>query len=73
MKQARYISQHFNFPDHNVTHLRVQIIDAADNCNTLNELEQYWIKKLHTEQPNSLNVAPNNSGRITYSSAFILP
>lgn len=46
------ISNHFNFPDHSIRDLTVQIIDTTeDEPNTyqkLKELKRYWIKTLKT-------------------------
>ena len=57
-----YISNHFNFPDHNISNLSVQIIDTPqEGPNTfqrLQKLEAYWIHTLRTMQPLGLNVSP---------------
>ena len=53
-KQKRYISVHFNFPDHNLKNLTVQIIDTTTS-EKLSLLEKFWIKKLQTTRPNGLN------------------
>ena len=49
-KRAIYISQHFNFEDHSLSHLVVQPIDTIkDNPQPLQELrklERFWIKTL---------------------------
>ena len=53
--QNRYLSIHFNFPDHNINHLSVQVIDEVDNQTDLPDLEKYWIVKLGTLKPKGLN------------------
>ena len=53
--QNRYISIHFNFPDHKITNLKVQIIDSTDKRNNLDSLEKFWIQTLRTVKPNGLN------------------
>ena len=55
-KQDRYISKHFNLPNHTVNNLRVQVIDTANNIEDLQKKEQFWIKTLNTIQPIGLNV-----------------
>ncbi len=52
--QNRYLSIHFNFPDHSLDNLSVQVIDTgiADN---LNNLELFWIGTLKTIKPQGLN------------------
>ena len=60
-----YISNHFNFVDHNVSNLSVQIIDTPqEGPNTyqrLQNLEAYWIHTLRTMQPLGLNVNPGTN------------
>ena len=53
-KGKRYVSVHFNFPDHTLNHLTVQIIDTTSLQN-LPKLERYWINTLKTKIPNGLN------------------
>ena len=53
-KERRYISKHFNFVDHQITDLSVQIIDSTSS-DKLHSLEQYWIKTLQTIIPFGLN------------------
>ncbi len=53
-KQNRYISLHFNLPDHKITDLSIQAIDTAD-ANRLVSLERYWITTLRTVKPLGLN------------------
>ena len=58
-----YISIHFNFPDHSVNNLSVQIIDRAhpntpNPLQRLQELEKFWIYTLKTLQPQGLNSSP---------------
>ena len=59
-----YVSNHFNFPDHSVGNLSVQIIDAPEEgpnkYQKLQNLEAYWIRTLKTMQPLGLNVSPGN-------------
>ena len=56
-----YISNHFNFPDHSIRDLTVQIIDTPEDGpnvhQKLKELERYWIKTLKTLRPLGLNVS----------------
>ena len=52
-KQQRYISIHFNFPDHRISDLSVQIIDQSSE--NLDKLEKYWISTLRTIKPKGLN------------------
>lgn len=63
-----YISNHFNFTDHNVRHLSVQIIDTPSNgpnmLQKLQHLEKYWIDTLKTIQPFGLNVSPGRNVNI---------
>lgn len=53
--QNRYLSIHFNFPDHQLDHLTVQIIDSANSPNELKHLKHFWINKLQTIKPKGLN------------------
>ena len=53
-RQKHYIYVHFNFPDHKISDLSVQIIDTA-SPDKLDELEHYWISKLQTLIPKGLN------------------
>ncbi len=53
-KEQRYISVHFNFPDHNIDDIQVQAIDRT-SPNKLEELERYWINTLQTVKPKGLN------------------
>jgi hypothetical protein len=55
-KEKRYISVHFNFPDHNIRNLKVQVIDSTTS-NELLKLEKYWIDTLKTRIPNGQNFA----------------
>ena len=59
-----YVSNHFNFPDHSIGNLSVQIIDAPEEgpnkYQKLQNLEAYWIRTLKTMQPLGLNVSPGN-------------
>ena len=56
-----YISNHFNFPDHNITHLSIQLIDTVHSDQNIHQelkrLEKFWINTLKTLQPLGLNVA----------------
>ena len=52
--QNRYISIHFNFPDHTIEHLSIQAIDKAQPIQ-LPQLEKFWINKLQTIKPKGLN------------------
>ena len=52
--KTRYLSIHFNFPDHNITNLKVQVIDTT-TPDKLITLEKYWIETLQTVQPKGLN------------------
>jgi ferredoxin len=54
-KQRRYLSLHFNLPEHSLNNLKVQVIDAAETPTELDKLEQYWIHKLQTIEPKGLN------------------
>ncbi len=56
-RQNRYVSRHFNFPDHNIRNLSVQPIDTIIHPTTqqLQALEQFWICTLKTEKPLGLN------------------
>ena len=57
-KRATYIHKHFNLPDHNITHLRVQPIDTTfpdKNIQHLHNLERFWINTLRTLTPYGLN------------------
>ena len=55
-----YISNHFNFPDHSITNLTVQIIDKPqDDPNSffeLQRLERHWIITLKRVQPFGLKL-----------------
>ena len=53
--QNRYISIHFNFPDHSIDNLSVQPIDKAPTTKELLDLEQFWLHKLKTYRPYGLN------------------
>ena len=55
-----YISRHFNFPNHSIDNLSVQIIDRVTNgsLEELQQLERFWIHTLHTLQPRGLNIIP---------------
>ena len=56
-----YVSNHFNFSDHSIRDLTVQVIDSPENgpniYQKLKELERYWIKTLKTLRPLGLNVS----------------
>ena len=56
VNQSRYISKHFNMENHNITNLKIQVINTAEQPENLQQLEEYWIKKLETLQPKGLNV-----------------
>lgn len=49
-----YVCVHFNFPDHQLSNLTVQVIDSSPP-NQLSRLEQYWIQTLETVKPKGLN------------------
>lgn len=57
-----YLCIHFNFPDHSVDNISVQVIDQIRNSkDTLRELqllETFWISTLKTQQPQGLNSSP---------------
>ena len=53
-----YLCIHFNFPDHSLKNLSVQVIDKAQSLRELQELEKYWIYSLKTLQPKGLNCSP---------------
>lgn len=50
-----HICIHFNFPDHKLSNLSVQIIDTADTLQELRKREQFWILELRTYTPKGLN------------------
>ena len=57
-----YICVHFNFPDHSIEDISVQVIDTVsekcqDKVHELQKLERYWIRTLKTLQPLGLNVS----------------
>ena len=54
-----YICNHFNFPDHSIDNLSVQVIDTTQEPNylALRELEKFWIQTLQTLRPKGLNNA----------------
>ena len=56
-----YVSNHFNFPDHSITDLSVQVIDTPKNeqntYQNLKDLERHWIQTLKTLRPFGLNVS----------------
>ena len=56
-KKCIYLCEHFNLPDHNIGHLSIQAIDTTKRTDhmTLRQLELYWIEKLQTLKPKSLN------------------
>lgn len=60
-KVRTYVSNHFNFPDHTIQNLTIQIIDTVRNgpnmYQELKVLERYWINTLRTIQPLGLNVS----------------
>ena len=60
-KVQTYISKHFNFQDHSVNNISVQIIDTPqpgpNMYQRLKNLEAYWIRTLKTSQPQGLNVS----------------
>ena len=56
-KMPSYIHKHFNLQDHNITHLKVQPIDTAEDSTELRNLEKYWITSLATLVPFGLNVS----------------
>ena len=58
-----YISRHFNFSDHNLRNLSVQVIDTAPNIPELKKLEKFWILTLETYVPKGLNVTTGSSLR----------
>lgn len=58
-----YLCIHFNFPDHSINNLSVQVIDRVKSINhnplqELRQLEMYWIHTLKTLQPRGLNSSP---------------
>ena len=53
-KMPSYIYKHFNLQDHDITNLKAQPIDAAEDINDLSNLEKYWIASL---VPFGLNVS----------------
>ena len=57
--KTMYMCIHFNFPDHSIKNLSVQVIEVVTNSpNTkqhLQQLEQYWIRTLETLEPKGLN------------------
>ena len=55
-KAKRYMAIHYNFPDHSITNLEVQCIDAANSFEELTSLEHYWIRTLKTQVPYGLNI-----------------
>ena len=59
-KKTIYLCRHFNFSDHSVHNLSVQVIDKAytKTLQELQKLERYWIKTLNTLQPRGLNCSP---------------
>ena len=57
-KVKTYIANHFNFPDHDITNLRVQCIDKASTLEELKQQEHFWIRTLKTKEPFGLNVLP---------------
>ncbi|XP_011407404.1 PREDICTED: uncharacterized protein LOC105314749 [Amphimedon queenslandica] len=59
--EPRYISKHFNLPGHQLSHLKVQVIDSpkSNDPETLDRLETHWIQSLNTIQPKGLNVLSN--------------
>ena len=59
-KKPIYLCRHFNFSDHSVHNLSVQVIDKAytKTLQELQKLERYWIKTLNTLQPRGLNCSP---------------
>ena len=60
-KVKTYISNHFNFEDHTLADLKVQMIDKVTTeenpLQTLQHMEQYWIQTLQTLEPLGLNVS----------------
>ena len=64
-KKHIHICQHFNQPDHSLSHLSVQPIDRPnsdqDTSQELQTLERYWIYTLRTKHPQGLNISPGNS------------
>ena len=57
------IGLHFNFPNHNIDNLSVQVIDmvpqnSPNSLQKLQSLEHYWISQLKTLIPRGLNVSP---------------
>ena len=53
-----YIGNHFNFSDHSVNNIKVQLIDKGPNSFfELQRLERHWILTLKTVQPLGLNVS----------------
>ena len=64
-KKQTYISNHFNFLDHSISNLSVQLIDKPeDGPNTyeeLTKLERFWIQTLKTVQPFGLNASLGQS------------
>ena len=58
-----YLCIHFNFQDHSINNLSVQVIDRAHTNTTnhlqeLQKLERHWIHTLKTLQPQGLNSSP---------------
>lgn len=55
-RENRYVSKHFNFKNHCIKDLKVQVIDKSDNITDLRKLEKFWIQTLNTIEPYGLNV-----------------
>lgn len=50
-----YLYNHFNFPDHDTSHIKIQAIDTTTPSD-LSQLEHYWILTLKTFVPFGLNL-----------------
>lgn len=50
-KKNTYLCNHFNFSDHDIRDLSVQVIDNAHSTDKLDSLEKFWIGKLQTFVP----------------------
>ena len=56
-KMQSYIHKHFALPDHDLSNLKVQPIDTAEDARDLHNLEKHWISSLSTLVPFGLNVS----------------
>lgn len=59
-KKQTPIGIHFNLIEHNITHLRISLVEQLDNnpLNNRKEREYYWQNKLGTIYPKGLNGLP---------------